>query len=56
MKLREAQKSCPEVLKSLENLKIRNLDFHKDVGNWLKVIDFQAPKATCELRFASERL
>ena len=30
MKLRGAQKSCPEALKSLENnLKIKILDFHK---------------------------
>ena len=34
MKLREAQKSCPEALKSLENnLTIKNLDFHETIEN-----------------------
>ena len=43
MKLREAQKSCPEALKSLENnLKIKNLDCHKTVENYLKIIDFSS--------------
>ena len=34
MKLREAQKSCPEALKILENnIKIKNLDVYKTVEN-----------------------
>ena len=40
MKLREAQKSCPEALKSLENnLKIKNKDFLKTIESSLKIID-----------------
>ena len=43
MKLREAQKSCPEALKSLENnLKIKNSDFHKTIENSLGIIDFSS--------------
>ena len=43
MKLREAQKSCPEALKSLENnLKIENLDFHKTIEKLVKTIDFSS--------------
>ena len=41
MKLREAQKSCPEPPKSLENnLEIKNQDFLKTIENHLKTIDF----------------
>ena len=43
MKLREAQKSCPEALKSLENdLKIKNIDFHDTIENSMKIIDFSS--------------
>ena len=41
MKLREAQKSCPEARKSLENdLKLKNLDVHKTIDNSVKIVDF----------------
>ena len=45
MKLREAQKSCPEALKSLENdLKIKNLDFHETIEKSMKIIGFSSPE------------
>ena len=41
MELREAQKSSPEALKSLENnLKIKSLDVHETIQMLLKIIDF----------------
>ena len=41
MKLREAQKSCPEALKSLENNQnIKNSDVHETIENSMKIIDF----------------
>ena len=58
MELGEAQKSFPEALKSLGiDLKIRNLDFHETIETKTrKSLIFQAPKASCELRFAPKRL
>ena len=41
MEFREAQKSSPEALKSLDNdLKIKNLDFHETIEHFVKIIDF----------------
>ena len=43
MELGEAQKSCPEALKSLEkDLKIKNLDFHKTIEQSTNIIDFRS--------------
>ena len=43
MELREAQKSSPEALKSLESdLKIKNLDFHETIENTMKIFDFSS--------------
>ena len=43
MELREAQKSSPEALKSLENdLKIKNVDFHETIENLMEIIDFSS--------------
>ena len=57
MEVREAQKNFPEALKSGENdLKIKNLDVHETLEHSLNTLVFPAPKASCELRFASKRL
>ena len=57
MELGEAQKSSPEAPESLENdLKIRNLDVHKTLQFWVKIIDFSSPAGQLEFRFASKRL
>ena len=57
MELGEAQKSSPEALKSFEiDFKIENLDLHETIEKQLKQLIFRAPKASCELRFASKRL
>ena len=40
VELREAQKSSPEALRSLENnLKVKDLDFHRTIENLMKIID-----------------
>ena len=57
MELGEAQKTSPEALKSLEiNLKMKKLDVHETIETYWKPLIFLAPKASCELRFASKRL
>ena len=57
MEFKEAQKSSTEALKSSENdLKIKNVNVHKTVENQRKTLNFGAPKASWELRFASQRL
>ena len=56
MKVKVAQKSSTEPFESSENdLKIKNVNVHK-TSEKMKIIDFEAPKANWELRFASERL
>ena len=46
MKLREAQKSCPEALKSLENgLKMENVDVHEAIDKTMKIFELQVRKA-----------
>ena len=57
MKLKVAQKSSTEPFESSENdLKIKNVNVHETSENQWKSLIFEAPKANCELRFASERL
>ena len=56
MELGETQKSSPEALESLEiDLKIENLDVHETVEDQIKLLIFQAPKGSGELRFAWKR-
>ncbi len=41
MELKEAQKSSPEALKSLENnLKMKNSDLHETIEHLMNIIDF----------------
>ena len=57
MKLKVAQKSATKSFESSENnLKIKNVEFIKQLKNKRKALVFQAPKASWELRFASKRL
>ena len=57
MKVKVAQKSSTELFESSENdLKIKHVNVHKTIKNFMKSLIFEAPKANWELRFASERL
>ena len=57
MNLKEAQKSSTEALKSSENdLKIKTVNVHKTVPKTKKPLIFEVPKASLDLRFASQRL
>ena len=61
MKVKVAQKSSTEPFESSENdLKTKNVNVHKTIEkplkHQIKNMDFQAPKANSELRFASTRL
>ena len=56
MELENTQKGSAESLKSLENdLMIENLDVHETVDRPQNMVDLSS-SASCELRFASERL
>ena len=57
MTVKVTQKSSTEPFESSENdLKIKNVNVHKTIEKQWKSLIFEAPKANCELRFASERL
>ena len=45
MKLKEAQKSSTEALKSLDNdLKIKNVNVHKTIQKAIKILDCWSPE------------
>ena len=55
MKVKVARKSSTEPFESSENdLKIKNVNVHKTIEKIKEIFDFGVPKASLELRFASE--
>ena len=57
MKLQEPQKGSTEALKCSENsFNIKHVNVNNTNERTMKSIDFHAPKASWELRFASKRL